>query len=141
MPWTRWQFATVKSLIWPWGQSSRLKVTNNGTRHIVWRWSWTTKKIQPGYDLLRTHEQTDHYRASATNVAGPLLLISVIKVMMPGFQTKEWVSDCCLTQLSNCLAISWREHVNFQWNNDGRSKVNKTHDFVIGQPNLKSKPD
>jgi hypothetical protein len=42
--------------IWPWGQNSRSKVTNNGTRHIVWRWStympnmkslsWTTKKLR-----------------------------------------------------------------------------------------------
>jgi hypothetical protein len=39
-------------------------------------------------------------------------------IMIPGFQTKEWVSDCCLTQLSNFLAISWREQVNFQWNDD-----------------------
>jgi hypothetical protein len=51
--------------IWPLGQNSRSKVTNNGTRHIVWRWStympnmkclsWTTKKLQPGHDLLGTH--------------------------------------------------------------------------------------
>jgi hypothetical protein len=51
--------------IWPWGQNSRSKVTNNGTRHIVWRWStympnmkslsWTTKKLQPGHDLLWMH--------------------------------------------------------------------------------------
>jgi hypothetical protein len=50
--------------IWPWGQNSRSKVTNNGTRHIIWRWStymtnmkslsWTTKKLQPGHDLLWT---------------------------------------------------------------------------------------
>ena len=54
----------------------RSKVTNNGTQHIVWRWStympnmqslsWTTKNLQPGHDLLRTHRrwdgQTDHYR-------------------------------------------------------------------------------
>jgi hypothetical protein len=49
--------------IWPWGQNSRLKITNNGMRHIVWRWStyipnmkslsWTTKKLQPGNELLR----------------------------------------------------------------------------------------
>ena len=117
MPRTRWQFVTVKSLIWPWGQSShclevvyllakyekpilndkkvtartrfvrfvtdaqtsltlRSKVTNNGTWHIVWRWStympnmkslsWMTKKLQPGHNLLRTHRrwdgQNDHYR-------------------------------------------------------------------------------
>ena len=64
MPRTRWQFVTVKSLIWPCGQSSRSKVTNNGTRHIAWRWStympnmkslsWTTKKLQHGHNLLRT---------------------------------------------------------------------------------------
>ena len=55
--------------VWPWGHSSRSKVTNNGTRHIIWRWStympnmqslsWTTKKLQPGHDLLRTHGWTD----------------------------------------------------------------------------------
>jgi hypothetical protein len=59
----------------------RSKVTNNGTRHIVWRWStympnmqslsWTTRKLQPGHDLLRTNGQTDHYRASATKWRGP----------------------------------------------------------------------
>jgi hypothetical protein len=51
--------------VWLWGQSSRSKVTNNSMWHIVWRWStympnmeslsWTTKKLQPGHDLLRTH--------------------------------------------------------------------------------------
>jgi hypothetical protein len=54
----------------------RSKVTNNGTWHIVWRWStympnmkslsWMTKKLQPGHNLLRTHRrwdgQNDHYR-------------------------------------------------------------------------------
>jgi hypothetical protein len=29
----------------------------------------------------------------------------------------EWVSDCCLT-LSNFSAISWREQVNLQWDDD-----------------------
>ena len=68
--WSTYMPNTVKSLIWPWDQSSRSKVTNNGTRHIVWRWStympnmkimsWTTKKLQPGHDLLRTDGQTDH---------------------------------------------------------------------------------
>jgi hypothetical protein len=28
------------------------------------------------------------------------------------------VSDCCLMQLSNFSAISWRERVNFQWDDD-----------------------
>ena len=47
----------------------RSKVTNNGTRHIFWRWStympnmqslsWTTKKLQPRHDLLRTHGWTE----------------------------------------------------------------------------------
>ena len=55
----------MQELIWPWGQNSRSKVINNGTRHIVWRWStymlnmkslsWTTTKLQPGHDLLWTH--------------------------------------------------------------------------------------
>ena len=30
----------------------------------------------------------------------------------------EWVSDCCLSQLSNFSAISWRKQVNFQWDDD-----------------------
>jgi hypothetical protein len=61
--WSTYMPNMVKSLIWPRGQSSR--VTNNGTRHIIWRWStymqnmkslsWTTKKLQPGHDLLWTH--------------------------------------------------------------------------------------
>jgi hypothetical protein len=47
----------------------RSKVTNNVTRHIAWRWStympnmqslsWTTKKLQPGHDLLQTHAGMD----------------------------------------------------------------------------------
>jgi hypothetical protein len=51
--------------IWTWGQNSRSKVTNNGTRHIVWRWFtympnmkslyWTTKKLQPRHNLLWMH--------------------------------------------------------------------------------------
>ena len=51
--------------ILPWGQNSKSKVTNNGTRHIIWRWStympnmksmsWMTKKLQPGHNLLWTH--------------------------------------------------------------------------------------
>ena len=55
--------------VWPWGQSTRSKVTNNGTQHIVWWWStympnmqslsWTTRKLQPGHDLLRKHGRTD----------------------------------------------------------------------------------
>ena len=61
----KYEKPVLKSLIWPWGQNSRSKVTNNGTRHIVWRWStympnmkslsWTTTKLQPGHDLLWTH--------------------------------------------------------------------------------------
>ena len=64
--------------VWPWGQNSWSKVTNNGTRHIVWRWStympimqslsWTTKKLQPRHDFNghtdeRKDAHTDHYRA------------------------------------------------------------------------------
>jgi hypothetical protein len=30
----------------------------------------------------------------------------------------EWVSEYCLTQLSNVLAMSWREQVNFQLDDD-----------------------
>jgi len=65
--------------IWPWGQNSRSKVTNNGMRHIIWRWStymqnlsWTTKKLQPGHDLLRTHGRTDWSLEGVRHkVAGP----------------------------------------------------------------------
>ena len=32
--------------------------------------------------------------------------------------SSEWVSDCFLRQLSNFSAISWREQVNFQWDDD-----------------------
>ena len=32
--------------------------------------------------------------------------------------SSEWVSDCFLCQLSNFSAISWREQVNFQWDDD-----------------------
>jgi hypothetical protein len=59
----------------------RSKDTNNGTQHIIWKWStymanmenlsWTTKKLQPGHDLLRTDGQIDHYRASVTKWRGP----------------------------------------------------------------------
>ena len=31
----------------------------------------------------------------------------------------EWVSDCCLTPTQQFFpAISWREQINFQWDND-----------------------
>ena len=39
----------------------------------------------------------------------------------------EWVSDCCLRQFSNFSTISWREQVNFQWDDD---EVR----FVLDQP-------
>ena len=29
-----------------------------------------------------------------------------------------WVSDCCLTPIQQFLAASWREQVNFQWDDD-----------------------
>ena len=65
----------VKSLIWPWGQSS--KVTNNGTRHIVWRWSTYMPNMQSPDTICygctdgRMEGQTDQYRASATLWRGP----------------------------------------------------------------------
>ena len=31
---------------------------------------------------------------------------------------KEWVSDYCLTPTKQFLAISWREQLNFQWDDD-----------------------
>ena len=30
----------------------------------------------------------------------------------------EWVSDCCLAPTQSFSAISWREQINFQWNDD-----------------------
>ena len=30
----------------------------------------------------------------------------------------EWVSDCCLMPTQQFSAISWREQVNFQWDDD-----------------------
>ena len=30
----------------------------------------------------------------------------------------KWVSDCCLTQIHQFFATSWREQVNFQWGDD-----------------------
>jgi hypothetical protein len=33
-------------------------------------------------------------------------------------RTLEWVSDCCLTPIQQFSAISWREQVNFQWDDD-----------------------
>jgi len=30
----------------------------------------------------------------------------------------EWVSDCCLMPIQHFSAISWREQVNFQWDDD-----------------------
>jgi hypothetical protein len=38
----------------------------------------------------------------------------------------RWVSDCCLTQTQQS---SWREQVNFQWNNDQVHFVQDQHDF------------
>ena len=31
---------------------------------------------------------------------------------------REWVNDCCLTPNQQFSAISWREQVNCQWNED-----------------------
>jgi hypothetical protein len=30
----------------------------------------------------------------------------------------EWVSDCCLAPIQQFIAISWREQVNCQWDDD-----------------------
>ena len=30
----------------------------------------------------------------------------------------KWVSNCCLTPIQQFSAISWREQVNFQWDDD-----------------------
>ena len=50
-----------KTIIWPWGQRSRSKVTKFGTRHIVYIWSTyipnikvlcqETKKLWPGQEI------------------------------------------------------------------------------------------
>jgi hypothetical protein len=99
------QFVTVKSLIWPWGQSSRSKVTNNGTRHIVWRWStcmpnmkslsWTTKKLQLGHDLLRAQGpiwpwgQTS--RSKVTN-NGTRHIVWRWSTYMPNMKSLSWTT-------------------------------------------------
>ena len=46
---------------------------------------------------------------------------------------KEWVSEwlIALHQFSNFSAISWREQVNFQWNDDEDSFVLDQHDELI----------
>ena len=33
-------------------------------------------------------------------------------------EMSEWVSDFCLMQTQKISSISWREQVNFQWNDD-----------------------
>ena len=35
------------------------------------------------------------------------------------------VSDCCLTPIQQFSAISWREQVNFQWNDEVRFVLDK----------------
>ena len=34
------------------------------------------------------------------------------------YNISQWVSGCCLTPFSNFSAISWREQVNFHWDDD-----------------------
>jgi hypothetical protein len=34
------------------------------------------------------------------------------------FILSEWVSDCCLMPIQQFFNISWREQVNFQWDDD-----------------------
>ena len=35
-----------------------------------------------------------------------------------GDWVSDWVSDCCLTPFSNFSVITWREQINFQWDDD-----------------------
>jgi hypothetical protein len=99
------QFVTVKSLIWHWGQSSTSKVTNNGTRHTVWRWStympymkslsWTTKKLQPGHDLLRTQgpiwPRGQNSRSKVTN-NGTRHIVWRWSTYMPNMKSLSWTT-------------------------------------------------
>ena len=97
------QFVTVKSLIWPWGHSSRSKVIINGTWHIMWKWStympnmkslsWTTKKLQPGHDLLRTHGPVWHWGQSSRS-----------KVIINGTRHIVWR---WFTYMPNMKSLSW----------------------------------
>ena len=41
---------------------------------------------------------------------------TITTTMTPQDKWSEWVSDCCL--FSNISAISWREQVHFQWDDD-----------------------
>ena len=118
------QFVTLKSLIWPWGQSSRSKVTNNGTWHIVWRWStcmpnmqslsWTTKKLQPGHDLLRTHGRTDGLiTIGRPTQSGGVLII-------------PWLSTCVVTSMRvNILfqCVTKRVAVHWEFFNYTRGRI------------------
>jgi hypothetical protein len=99
------QFVTVKWLIWPWGQCSRSKVTNNGMRHIVWRWStympnmkslsWTTKKLQPGHDLLRMQRPIwpwgQNSRSKVTN-NGTWHIVWRWSTYMPNMKSLSWTT-------------------------------------------------
>jgi hypothetical protein len=120
MPRIRWQFVMVKSLIWPWGQSSRSKVTNNSMRHIAWRCStympnmkslsWTTKNLQPGHDLLRTQGPIwpwgQNSRSKVIN-NGTWHIVWRWSTYMPNMQSLSWTTKK-LQPEHDLLRTHWR---------------------------------
>ena len=118
--------------IWPWSQNSRSKVTNNGTRHIVWEWStymlnmkslsWTTKKLQPGHDLLWTHGPVwpwgQNSRSKVTN-NGTRHIVWEWSTCMPNMKSLSWTTK----KLQPGHDLLWTQGPIWPWSQNSRSKV------------------
>ena len=68
------------------------------------------------------------------------IMLYRVHIDMSGIRTQnfnEWVSDCCLTIIQQFLtAISWREQVNFQWDDEAHFVLDQHAelDFYIACP-------
>jgi hypothetical protein len=61
---------------------------------------WTTQSKYRGWTMSNTEQ------------------IQFLNIIKKQKQTYEWVSDCCLMPSQQFSAISWREQVNYQWDDD-----------------------
>jgi hypothetical protein len=127
MPRTRWHvcYGKITNL------TLRSEVTNNGTRHIVWRWStympnmkslsWTTKKLQPGRDLLRTQGPVCWGQSSRSKVTsnGTWHIIWRWSTYMPNMKSLSWMTK----KLEPAHDLLRMQGPIWPWGQNSRSKV------------------